>query len=110
MAVALNTCKTATAQLTTTFTGIYTCPPEVSAIILMAQVSNVTTTSGSFTVALDDGSVVTELLKDFVLPGNDAVSALTGKLVLQTGQQLKISANVNNKFKITLSILESANE
>lgn len=110
MAVALNTFRTATAQLTTTFSTIYTCPPEVSAIILMAQVTNVTNTAGNFTFALDDGTNVTELLKDFTLPGNDAVSAITGKLVLEVGQELKVSANTNNKFKITLSILESANE
>lgn len=110
MAVALNTFRTATAQLTQSLTTIYTCPPEVSAIILMAQITNVTNSAGDITFGMDDGTTFTELLKDFTLPGNDAVSAITGKLVLEVGQEIKVQSNLDNKFKITLSILESANE
>lgn len=110
MAVALNTFRTVTATLSTTLETIYTAPLEVSSIILMAQITNVTTTAGTVTFAHDDGVVATELLKDFAIPGNDAVAAITGKLVLESGEQVRVSANQNNKFKITLSILESANE
>lgn len=110
MAVALNTFRTVTATISTSLNSIYTCPDGVSAIILMAQISNVTTTPGQVTFAHDDGVQATELLKDFLMPGNDAISATTGKLVLEVGEQVKVSASDNNKFKIVLSILESANE
>jgi hypothetical protein len=110
MAVALNTFRTVTATLSTTFETIYTTPLEVSSIILMAQITNVTSTAGTVTFAHDDGVQATELLKDFAIPGNDAVAAVTGKLVLESGEQVRVSANQNNKFKIVLSILESANE
>jgi hypothetical protein len=71
----------------------------------------VTGTAGTVTVSVtDSSSAATELLKDFEIPANDAASAISGKLVIQTGCELKISASANSKFKLTLSILESANE
>lgn len=110
MAIALNVFKTVTTNITTTPTVIYTTPNGVSAIILMAQVANVTTEPGFYTFAHWNGTTATELVKDFAVAGNDAVSATTGKLVLEQGQSIRVSATSNNKFKITLSILESANE
>jgi len=110
MALALNTFRTVTADITNSSTVIYTAPVGVSGIILMAQITNVTTTSGSVTFSHDDGVKVTELIKDYEIPGKDAASALTGKLVLETGNKIRVLANANSKFKITLSILESANE
>jgi hypothetical protein len=110
MALALNTFKTVTEVVTDTSAVIYTAPAGVSSIILMAQITNVTTTSGSVTFSHDDGVKVTELIKDYEIPGKDAASALTGKLVLETGHKLRIFSNENDKFKVTLSILESANE
>jgi hypothetical protein len=110
MAIALNTFTTVTAEITNTSSVIYTAPAGVSSIILMAQISNITNSSGEITFIYDDGITLTELLKQFSIPGNDAASALTGKLVLESGHKIRVFANENNKFKITLSILESANE
>jgi hypothetical protein len=107
--IALNVFKTTTAQLTDTSTTIYTAPAGKSAIILMAQIANVTNTAGTVTISHYYSGTDTELLKDFSIPGNDAASAVTGKLVLETGHELKVKASANNKFKITLSILESVN-
>lgn len=108
--VPLNAFKTVTATLTQSMTDIYTAPAGVSSIILTAQIANITTTSGTATFAHVAGSVVTELIKDYPIPGNDAASATTGKLVLETGQRIRAAADQNNKMKLTLSILESANE
>lgn len=109
--IALNVFKTKTAEITTVETSIYTAPAGKSAIILMAQIANITNTSGSVTVShyYSGTAVTTELLKDFLVPGNDAASAVTGKLVLEEGHELKVTASANNKFKITLSVLESVN-
>lgn len=109
MAIALNVFKTKTAQLTSTEASIYTAPAGKSAIILMAQIANITNTTGTVTVSHFFNSTTTELLKDFPIPGNDAASAITGKLVLEEGHELKVQASANDKFKITLSILESVN-
>jgi hypothetical protein len=110
MAIALNTFKTVTKSVTNTSTIIYTAPVGVSSIILMAQIANITNTAGEVTFIHDDGTNLTELIKDYAIPGKDAGSALTGKLVLESGQKIRVFANENGKFKITLSILESANE
>lgn len=111
MAGELNVFKTATAVLTTSPTVIYTAPADYTGIILMAQIANVTTNTVTATVIHENaaGSTLTELVKDFPIPGKDAASALTGKLILEAGQKFKVSASANSSLKITLSILESAN-
>ena len=106
---ALNVFQTVTADVTTTATTLYTAPSGYTAIILMAQVSNITTSTKKVTFSHYAGSTATELLKDFSIPANDAVSATTGKLVLETGQSVRASADANSSLKIVLSILESSN-
>lgn len=109
MAYALNVFRTVTATLTTTMQDVYTAPDGYSAIILMAQVTNVTTTTAEATVAHKAGTTVTELIKNFEISGNDAVAATTGKLVVESGHIVQARAGANNTLKLTLSILESAN-
>jgi hypothetical protein len=109
MASALNVFKTVTAELTTSPAILYTAPSGYTSIILMAQVSNVTGTKAKVTFSHFAGSTTTELLKDFSVPANDAVSATTGKLVLETGASVKASSDTANALKVTLSILESLN-
>lgn len=115
MAVPLNTFITVTAELTTDDEILYTSPANKTTIVLMAQVSNVTSTATTVTanhIAVDpDGSTLlpTELIKDFLIPGNDAAGILTGKLIIQSGQSFSASAGVNGRLKIVLSILETLN-
>jgi hypothetical protein len=108
--IPLNSFKTVTAVLTESLTDIYTAPANVTAIILMAQIANISENPVPATFVHNAGPVNTELIRDYLIPGNDAASATTGKLVLQTGQKIRAFAGENNKLKLTLSILESANE
>lgn len=108
--VPLNAFKTVTADLTTTLTNIYTAPAGVSSIVLMAQIANVSASASTATFVHFNGTRSTELIKDFAIPGKDAASATTGKLVLESGQVIRASASSNSTMKLTLSILESANE
>lgn len=105
----LNTFKTVASVLTTSSTTLYTAPTGYTAIILMAQISNVTSTTKNVTFSHFAGSTTTELLKDFSVPGNDAVSATTGKLVLEEGQSIRALADANSSLKVVLSILETLN-
>lgn len=107
---ALNVFKTVTHDVTTTNETIYTATAGYTGIVLMAQIANVSNTSATVTFSSYNGTTQTELLKDFEVPANDAVSGTTGKLVLPTGDSIRIQANANDKLKITLSVLESANE
>lgn len=115
MATPLNTFKTITAELTTSGsvdygTGpIYTTPAITSAIVLMAQVSNVADIPAAVTASHYDptSGATTEQVKNFVVPVADAVGILVGKLVLTAGQQFYANASADGCLKLTLSILES---
>lgn len=110
--IPLNTFKTVTAELTTATSNVYTAPNGVTTIVLMAQVTNITSSSANTTVSTfdSDSQVSTELVKDFEIPGNDASSVTAGKLVLETGNKIQASAGANSALKLTLSVLETANE
>ena len=77
----------------------------------MAQISN--TTASTKTVTFShvgvDGAPSTELLKQFSIPPYDAVSAITGKLVLESGQTITALASVDDSVKVVLSVLETLN-
>jgi hypothetical protein len=110
MAIPLNSFKNFSAVLTTSDTVLYTVPVDVTTIVLMAQITNVTNTTPSVTFWHEDASSnVTELIKDFSVPKNDAIAGLLGKLVLEFGYTLHAQASANNTLKITLSVLETSN-
>jgi hypothetical protein len=111
MASPLNVFKTVTDELTDTNSILYTAPAGFTGIVLMAQVSNTTTTSSSVTFSHNDTSATTEteLVKELAIPGNDSTSVVTGKLVIEEGDSVKAFASENNALKIVLSILESRN-
>ena len=81
MASSLNTFKSVAANITTVATNVYTCPADTTAIVLLAQATNIN--------ASDDGNITfyssingnTELTKDFTIPVGDSAALLTGKLV-----------------------------
>jgi hypothetical protein len=116
MAVALNVFKTVRGTVTLPNNGnhvqIYTPEAGYTGIVLMAQITNITTASARVTVTTFDATNLTntevELLKDFEVPARDAVSATMGKLVIAEGTALRISSNIGSALKYTLSILESA--
>ena len=109
--MALNNFTTVAEPLTTTNTILYTAPIGYTSIILMAQVTNVTSTEQLVTFAHYDNNTATEneLCKDFPLAGNDSMSVTAGKLVLEAGNSVKAFAGANNALKITISVLESLN-
>jgi len=107
---ALNSFKTVTANITTSLETVYTASAGYTGIVLMAQISNISENTSNVTFVLNDGIADYELLKQFDVPRNDAISGTVGKLVLETGSSVKISASANNQLKLVLSILESANE
>ena len=108
-----------------TTTKIYTAPPGVTAIVLMAQAANVTDTNKTITFAhyrnipvfadsatyngFQAANTVTELVKDFVIPPNNAASLIDGKMIIESFDSIIAYANDNESIKVTLSILETAN-
>lgn len=110
--IPLNTFKTVTSEITTETANVYTTPLGVTTIILMAQVANLTDDTHNVTAShySTGSSTNTELVKNFDIPGRDAASVLTGKLVVQTGDQFRLFGSSNATMKVTLSILETSNE
>ena len=105
------TFKNAELDLTTTATDVYTCPVSTTAIVMMLQVSNTTTSDdANVTVQWLDSSnadKVTRLALDYLLEAKQAFSPLvSGKLVLEAGDKLQALADVVSRAELTLSILE----
>jgi hypothetical protein len=109
--IPLNTFKTTTLDLTTTPQSVYTCPASVTTVVLLAQVSNINTTS-SITVSANfiRSTNVTSIIKNTIIPINDAGTLLSGKLILQTGDSFSASCSTNNSGQLILSYLETANQ
>lgn len=109
MAIAINVFKTVTANVTTSTTSVYTAPQGYTTVVLMAQVSN--TGSTLLTVSADHvrSGAVTNIITAAPLPTSDAISLVSGKLILQTGDSIAVSASANDSAQLILSILETAN-
>jgi len=122
----LNVFKTKTAVLTTTTTTrVYTAPVGVTAIVLMANASNVDVTQTrlvsfahyrNLPVLADTqgnggqaGNVITEQVLKFPIPPNDAAGLLSGKIIIEQLDSLIAYSDAEGAIKLTLSILETAN-
>jgi hypothetical protein len=122
----LNVFKTKTAILTTgTTTRVYTAPVGVTAIVLMANASNVDVTQTrlvsfahyrNLPVLADtqgnggqSGNVITEQVLKFPIPPNDAAGLLSGKIIIEQLDSLIAYSDAEGAIKLTLSILETAN-
>jgi hypothetical protein len=113
-AIALNTFKTIRAGITTSYVGIYTCPIGVATVVLLAQVTNVSTGSSTYTVSAvhsrsDESPQDYQFANNISVPVNDSANLVPdGKLVLETGDSIKVKANGNDGLNIVLSVLETA--
>lgn len=112
--VALNKFRTIRHDITTTNSGIYTCPAGVAAIVVLSHVTNVS--SGIVTVTASH-SRPTDNIPDFKLansvpiPPNDSFAIVSdGRLVLETNDIFKIQAGSNNSLVLVLSVLETAKQ
>lgn len=122
----LNTYKTVTGIVSTTAnTEIYTTRTGYTSIVLFAQTAN--TGSGIGTVTFSHkrinrsqagvSTIITEVISNGIVPPNDALILLEGRLVLER-TALKtdsivmsgISTTSPNHIKYTVSILETLNQ
>ena len=114
----LNTFKTVTVNLdidpgSTPWPVVYTAPVGVTTIVLMAQIANLDTVDHYVTAAhtADGGSTITYLVKELGVPVQDAISVLTGKLVLEQGQGLVLFDDAGGPVtQAVLSLLETSVE
>lgn len=107
-ALALNTYKTVSIDVTTGLTTAYITPNGVSSIHLFSVVSNISTGISTVTVFYNKAGTQFELIKNARIPATDALNPIVGSLVLEVGDRIEIQGLSNNTMKFTLSILESA--
>ena len=88
---------------------IYEAPVGTSAIVLYAHITNVGSADATVTLKHLRSSTATEIIKNGVVPVADALIPMSGKLVLETSDSLKVTGSANSTLKIILSILETAN-
>jgi len=121
----LNSFKTKTTLLTTSTTAtVYTAPIGVTSIVLMAQISNLTTQTQSFSFihhrnrpvladaqgnGFQAANTDSILVKDFEIPTADAGTPLTGKMIIESLDSVRAYASEENALQLVLSILETAN-
>lgn len=109
-ALPLNSFKTSTLDVTTVPSVVYTTPPGLTSVILLAQVSNIHPTDPiSISATHVRGGNNTSIIKNTIVPINDAISLLSGKLILQTGDSFVVTGSSNNTGQLILSYLETAN-
>jgi hypothetical protein len=85
---------------------------NVSAIILSAQIANITTSSRQVSVKVQksgSASMIT-VFNNFNIPPNEALNPLSGKLVLQKYDALIFQTAVGGSLEAVLSVLENAND
>jgi len=108
MSGALNIFKTVLANVTTSSATVYSTPLGYSTVVLMAQISNIdvanTITVSANVVRTGD---TTALVRNTQVPVADAISVLTGRLIMNFGDTFEVSANANDSAQLTLSLLET---
>jgi hypothetical protein len=123
--IPLNTFKTKTAVISNDSTAtIYTAPIGTTAIILMTQVTNITSSTqvvnfGHFRrlQVLPDaqgngaqpGNTFTPMVQNYRVPANNAASLTTGKMIIESLDSIRCWATNSGTLRITLSVLETAN-
>ena len=108
MSGALNVFKTVLANVTTSSSTVYSTPLGYSTVVLMAQISNINV-ANTITVSANvvRSGDTTALVKNSQVPVADAISVLTGRLILNYGDSFQISTNENDSAQLTLSLLET---
>jgi len=113
MALALNVFRTVTEIVPINPVGIYTAPVGYTGVVLLAQATNIDSSTYALSFShqrtVAGIAVTTEIVKNFAIPGNDTVNLLSGKLVLESGDSLILSANNSTSLKFIGSILETLN-
>ena len=113
MALALNVFQTVTFVAPTSPVGIYTAPVGYTGVVLLAQAANVGSSTKKVSlshVRTTAGiAVTTEIVKDLPIESSDTANLLAGKLVLETNDVLKLSADTATDIKFIGSILETLN-
>ena len=108
-AAAVNVFQTITNVVGTSTVGIYTAPVGYTGVVLLAQVTNVGSSTQTISFGHRRTGTDTEIVKDLAVPANDTANLLPGKLVVETGDTLTLVGSTATDLKFLSSILETSN-
>ena len=108
-AAAVNVFQTITNVVGTSTVGVYTAPVGYTGVVLLAQVTNIGSSTQTLTFGHRRSGTDTEIVKDLAIPANDTANLLAGKLVVETGDTLTIVGSTATDLKYISSILETSN-
>lgn len=106
MALPLNVFQTVAEDVPALDTVVYTAPTGYNSIVLLAQACNTDATVQNITVKFRRNSTDTEIVNAYDIPSNETLVITSGRLVLETDDQLVISGSSTN-LKFIASILEA---
>ena len=89
--------------------GIYTAPVGYTGVVLLAQAANVGAVTRTVSLSFKRDATTTEIVKTLPIEASDTANLLPGKLVLETGDSLEVSASAGSDIKFIGSILETLN-
>ena len=103
-----NNYKNAKVDLTSTdITALYTAPSSTTTIVKSILVSEDSGNADTITLTLtNSASAVFSLFKTKAVSANATVELLTGPLVVEESEILKVTAATANRLHVTASLLE----
>ena len=106
----LNNFKTVTFDVSNTISEVYEAPLGFKSVFLLAQITNTSVTDPyDVTFQFGRGGVFTDVVSSFTIPATDTLNLLTGKLVLETGDVIRVQgSDTGTNLKFIASILETS--
>jgi hypothetical protein len=110
MALPLNKFRLITAKLISGSNTIYQENIDVATILLSCQITNVTSSIQTCDVAIRKSGSAAEinLLKNGIIPTDESLNPLAGKIVLEKNDAFVIKTSVSGSLDVVLSVLENA--
>ena len=91
----------------TSLATVYTVPGSTTSVGIRGIVSNVTADTVNITVTATTSSTVINLIgEDTPLPAGTALSFIDGKVVLETGDIVKVKSSAATSLDAHLSVME----
>ena len=89
-------------------TGVTGLDSGKAQIMVGCMVSNRLTVSTNVTVAIRNAATVTYLCKALAVPAGDAVEIVQGKIVMEAGDEIEVSASAASAVDCVVSVLKNA--
>jgi hypothetical protein len=75
----------------------------------MAQIANTGSGTATVTFAHQHLTTISPLIKNALIPTNDALAVLTGRLVVESGDAILVTGDSTQSLQLVMSLVESAN-